>query len=213
MPFFTQSRFPTLWKIFQYSIGGTIDKRKLCILKYRGQKQVLEIGCSLGNIAKAFQKQFQIDYTGIDIDPVVIRYAEKDFAPWHNFRFLCQDFDGFVRETNHKFDYILFAGIFHHIDDQLCKSMLEVSQQIMPDEGIVVVVDLLMPEPQDNWFIHWFINLEQGKYVRKESEMYSILSNIPGLQLKEAEVHYVGATPFSLPKCAKFGVYVLSQTK
>lgn len=211
MAFCTQTRFPTLWKIFQYSIGGTIDKRKLCVLKYQGQERILEVGCSLGNIAKVFQKLPNIFYTGIDIDSVVISYAQKDFATWNNFNFLSQDIHKFAQESQEKFDYILFAGIFHHIDDESCQSMLKIVTQLMKNRGIVVVVDPLLPKPQDNWFIHWFLNLEQGKYLRRESEMYRILSNVPGLQLEEAEVHYVGATPFSIPKCARFGVYVLSK--
>jgi hypothetical protein len=43
--------------------------------------------------------------------------------------------------------------------------------------------------------------------------MYQLLYDLPGLKLEAAEVHYVGATPFSLPKCARFGVYSFSKVK
>lgn len=212
MPFLTQSRFPTLWKIFQFLIGGTIDKRKLCILKYQGQQQILEVGCSLGNIATVFQTFPDIQYTGIDIDPIVIQYAQKDFADYPNFRFLCQDLRDFSKKAR-DFDYVVFAGVLHHIEDDLCKSLLMSAQKLMPEKGCLVVVDPLLPEPEDNWFIHWFLNLEQGQYVRKSSEMHQLLSNLPGLKLEAAEIHYVGAIPFSLPKCARFGVYSFSKVK
>ena len=211
MPFLTQHNFPTLWKVFQYVIGGTIDKRTLCELKYRGQKQILEIGCSLGNIAKVFQKFPDIYYTGIDIDPVVIRYAQKDFGLYPNYRFVCQDFRDFAKNSNQQFDYILFAGILHHIDDGMCQRLLAAARPIMQNNGTLVVVDPLTPVPEDNCFIKWFLNLEQGKFVRRELEMSMLLRNVPGFQLREAEVHYVGATPFSVPNCARFGVYVLSK--
>lgn len=209
MTFLTQSRFPTLWGIFQYCIGGTVDKRRLCLLKYRGQKQILEVGCSLGNIAKVFLKLPHVKYMGIDIDPVVIRYAQRNFASYPNFRFLCQDLRSFAQQSDEKFDYILFAGILHHIDDKLAQSLLEAAKWLMPNDGSLVVVDPLMPELEDNWLIRWFIKLEQSRYVRKESEMCRLLHNVSGFQLEEAEVHYVGATPFSVPKCARFGVYEL----
>jgi cyclopropane fatty-acyl-phospholipid synthase-like methyltransferase len=149
MPFLTQSRFPTLWKIFQFLIGGTIDKRKLCILKYQGQQQILEVGCSLGNIATVFQNIPGIHYTGIDIDPVVIRYAQKDFSNYPNFRFLCEDLRDFSDRAG-VFDYILFAGIIHHIEDALCKSLLSAAQKLMSEKGSLIVVDPLIPEPEDN---------------------------------------------------------------
>lgn len=211
MPFLTQHRFPILWNVFQYLVGGTIDKRKLCILKYHGQKQILEIGCSLGNIAKVFRKFPNISYTGIDIDPVVIRYAQKKFVSYPNYRFLSQDFGDFAKHSEQQFDYILFAGILHHIDDGMCQRLLDDARRVMSNDGTLVVVDPLIPEPEDNWFIKWFLNIEQGKNVRRENDMSRLLCNVSGLRLEETEIHYVGATPFSVPICARFGVYVLSK--
>jgi 2-polyprenyl-3-methyl-5-hydroxy-6-metoxy-1,4-benzoquinol methylase len=77
MPFLSQHNFPILWEFLQYWIGGTTDKRRLCLRKYNGQKRVLEVGCSVGNIAKAFQSFAEISYTGIDIDSTAIRRAQK----------------------------------------------------------------------------------------------------------------------------------------
>jgi cyclopropane fatty-acyl-phospholipid synthase-like methyltransferase len=212
MTFLTQRSFPALWKLFQLTVGGTIDKRKLCILKYAGQKHILEVGCSLGNIARIFHSFPDVSYTGIDLDPVVIRYAQRDFFRHSNFRFLALPLNEFSKSTEEQFDYILFAGIFHHIDDELCRKMLEDVQRLMPSYGRLMVVDPLMPESEDGRFIHWFLKLEQGKYVRKQAELLWLLRGIPGLHMEAAETHFVGATPWSIPRCARFGVFLLSKT-
>jgi SAM-dependent methyltransferase len=210
MTLLTQSRFPTLWKIFQFCLGGSVDKRKLCRLKYKGQPRILEVGCSLGNIARGFVKIPHINYTGIDIDPVVIDYAQKDFVSQPNFRFLCEELPTFVQHSEEQFGYVLFAGVLHHVNDQLAQTMLDTARQLMPDDGALVVVEPLIPASEDHWFLHWFIKLEKGDHVRTGAEMAHLLQ-VPGLHLEEAEAHYVAASPFSWPKCARFGVYLLSK--
>jgi hypothetical protein len=56
MSFLSQSNFPRLWLLFQYLVGGTADKRRLAAMYYKGQKKVLEIGCSVGNVSQIFSK-------------------------------------------------------------------------------------------------------------------------------------------------------------
>ena len=48
MPWLTQTRFSRLWNCFQWTIGGTVDKRRLCLKYYGGQERILEVGCSTG---------------------------------------------------------------------------------------------------------------------------------------------------------------------
>lgn len=213
MRFFTQSRFPLIWKVFQYCVGGTVDKRNLCAINYKRQKNVLEIGCSVGNIAEFFKSFPGINYTGIDIDPVVIKYAKKHFISFRNFRFICKNFQYFAKQSKEKFDYILFAGVLHHVDNMIFKDLLSASSQILEDNGTIAVVEPLMPTLRDNWFIRLFIRFEQGKFVRDDAAMTKLLETIPELRLKTAGIHYVGATPFSTPKCARFGVYGLAKSE
>ena len=103
----------------------------------------------------------------------------------------------------------LFAGICHHLDDDMCRSMLAKARELVDSQGMLVVVDPLLPIQSDSWFIHRFINLEQGEYLRRGEEFRSLLEKIPGFRLREAEEHFVGSTPFHFPICARFGVYTL----
>ncbi|MEI8173431.1 MAG: class I SAM-dependent methyltransferase [Deltaproteobacteria bacterium] len=209
MPYLSQSRFPGLWKLFQLTIGGTVDKRKLCLLKYSGQKKVLEVGCSLGNIAPAFIDK-NVEYTGIDTDPVAIEYAKKDFRKHGSFNFICNDLRTYVEKTKTTYDYILFAGVLHHIDDTLSKELISAAKKLLAENGIIVIVDPLLPDEKDNWFIHVFMSVfEQGQHLRREEKLQELLESLPGLKCTESESHYQAATPFSFPYSCRFGIHVL----
>ena len=147
--FFTQSRFPGLWEIFQYYIGGSVDKRKLAISKYEKQRNILGVGCSLGNIAKVFLKKPNLKYTGLDIDPVAIRYAQKDYAHHKNFRFICMDLECLIKQNEEKFDYILFAGVLHHVDLLTFRIFFMSAWSLISNDGTLVVVDPLSPRKND----------------------------------------------------------------
>ena len=211
--YLNQTRFPTLWKLFQLTIGGTIDKRKLCLLKYSGQKRILEIGCSLGNIAQVFKK-YNIEYTGVDIDSTAINYAKKEFVKCPNFKFICVDLRKYAEQSSEKYDFILFAGVLHHIDDFLSKELIVSSKKLLAENGKIVIVDSLRPDEKDNWFIHLFMQImEQGKYLRREEKLKELIETLPGLRCVASESHYQGATPFSFPKSCRFAVHVLEVVK
>ena len=210
-PYLSQTRFPILWTIFQYFIGGTIDKRELCEIHYNGEKNILEIGCSTGNIAHTFKKYKDISYTGLDIDSTVIKYAQKVFKQTPNFEFIDMDLREYKNKAIKKFDFILFAGIIHHIDDTLSAELLNCAINLLNTGGCIVVVEPLAPEEKDPKFIHYFMKLEQGKYVRTESNMLALVNSISKLNMERAIVKYINATPFKFPICAKFGIYQLRQ--
>jgi 2-polyprenyl-3-methyl-5-hydroxy-6-metoxy-1,4-benzoquinol methylase len=206
-PFLSQTNFPRLWTMFQYFAGGTLDKRMLCKIYYKNQTNILEVGCSTGNIAQAFVKNRNINYTGIDVDNAAIQYAKHSFLKKTNFRFLHIDLRDFKRETTKRYDYILFAGIIHHIDDSMAIKLLNTAIGLLSDDGIVVVVEPVLPEKNDPKFIHYYMKLEQGAYVRSAKKMLMLIKSVSGLSLENATTQYVNATPFNFPVCAKFGVY------
>ncbi len=206
MAFLSQHNFPALWEFFQIFLGGTYDKRKLVLLKYKHQKRILEVGCSLGNIATAFLPYKNITYTGIDIDEVVITYARKKFHFHKNFKFLCDDLLDFSK-SRETYDYILFAGVCHHINDQDCVKMLQAAQKLLDPNGDLWVIDILYPEKNDPKLMHWYIHLDQGEFIRNDAQLRALIGK--AAHIKEAEIHNVGATPFSWPHCMRFGVYHL----
>lgn len=209
-PFLSQENFPVLWKIFQWTIGGTIDKQKLALRKYRGQKNVLEVGCSSGNVARIFRRFKNIHFTGLDIDPNAIQLAQQDFARDKNFKFLCIDIADYAESSADRFDYILVGGVAHHVNDASLITMLASAKKLLSPDGILVVVDPVKPGPKDNWFIHLYQKMERGQFVRPYDNLKEIILKTPGLQLKESEQCVIGATPLSTPASCRFGIFSLS---
>jgi SAM-dependent methyltransferase len=210
MPVLTQQKHPMLWNLFQYLIGGTIDKRRLCLNKFSGTGRVLEVGCSVGNIARAFTKYPEVRYTGIDIDPGAIAYASSRFARYRNFDFLCEELGAFAKKGL-RFDYIMFAGCLHHIDDRECLEMLTEAVPMLDEGGTIVIVDPLLPRPDDPWLLHRYIKLEQGGHLRTGDEMLRLIGRLDGIGMPASDECIIGATPIGKPLCARFGVYTLSR--
>jgi SAM-dependent methyltransferase len=209
MAFLNQSRFPGLWRAFQYWIGGTVDKRSLCVRHYDGRASVLEVGCSLGNVARAFLAYDDVRYTGIDIDPVVIEYARRTFASRRQFDFRCEDLTRLPPpETG--WGYVLFAGICHHLDDDSCRDMLVAARRMVAAGGRLCVVDPLLPRAEDPGFVRQFVKLEQGEFMRSGDDLRALIAGVPGLELQEAGEELIGSSPLHWPLCARFGVYLLS---
>ena len=63
-----------------YLIGGGCHKRRVARLHYRGAVNVLEVGCSVGNVAQCFINESAIRYVGVDIDEAAIRHAQRTHA-------------------------------------------------------------------------------------------------------------------------------------
>ncbi len=207
MAFFNQNRFPRLFQVFQTWIGGTYDKQQLALLKYENQKRIMEVGCSIGNIAHVFRDFENISYTGIDIDPAVIDHAQKTFAPYPNFQFVCQDLKTYEL-SGEPFDFILFAGVCHHMSDEECLALLKAARSLLSDDGKLIVIDILYPEPEDAWLLHRYIKIDQGEYIRNDASLRDLIRRVA--QLENSEIHYVGASPYSVPTIARFGVYTLA---
>ena len=203
----TQTQQPFLWNCFQWAIGGTVDKRRLCTRYYSGQQRVLEVGCSGGNIAVAFLGWPGIRYVGVDVDQTAIEFAGKRFARFGNFIFTSQELPEMAKSSD-RFEYILLASVLHHLDDGDSRSLLHAATELLDDPGLLVIVDPVLPEPEDSSFYHFFLRtFEQGRYVRGWAALDALLKSEPGLKPCGAESCVVGATPIGLPKCARFGIW------
>ena len=203
----TQNNFPFLWSAMQLTIGGSIDKARLYREFARGKRTILEIGCSTGNTAFAFSEIPELDYVGLDIDPVVIAYAKKKFRNKPNFQFICQDVQTFS-QTNRRFDLVLLAGVLHHVGDSDGIALLQACKAMVSREGAFVAIDPMRPGKDSTWLIHTFMgSLEKGQFVRSDEE-YRALFLKAGLSVAAFKKVLIGATPFSMPKVSEFASYV-----
>ena len=97
-------------------IGCNASKQALATEYYCGQKRVLEIGCSVGNVSAAFRAFPEVAFTGMDIDKDAIAQAKRRFRKYPNFNFSLSSLEE-LSLRGETFDYVLFAGMLHHVDD------------------------------------------------------------------------------------------------
>ena len=206
MKMLSQSVFPRLWLIMQKTIGGTPSKQEFAKKWYFGQRRMLEIGCSLGNISACFTGFKDLEFVGIDIDNVVIKIAQKQFRKHPNFSFQNCYLADFVNQGN-KFDYIMFAAILHHIDDATALQMLsDVIKCALPSASIVIY-EPEMPHENDTFIVQNFLKiLEQGQFVRSRNA-YKTLIEEAGLKILDSSSEMVSPGIVKKPYVARFSLF------
>jgi len=202
--FFTQTRFPRLWELFQQMIGGATDKRRICLDLAAGRRRILEVGCATGSIAAAFAALADVEYTGVDLDPSALRLARRRFAALARFSFHEGDFRAFAASAEDRFDLVLLAGVLHHVDDASVREFVIAAAQLLAPDGAVGVVDPVLPEPGDPWLVRRYWRLDQGGHIRSAAALRGLLSAARDLEIASSETRWVGATPWGWPRCARF---------
>jgi len=204
-PYLQQERFPVLWLWWQMIFGGTLEKRELVKKFYSGQKKVLEIGCSVGNLSTAFSEYNDIDFLGIDIDERVIEKAKKRFKKLKNFYFQKTNLID-IKKSDKRFDFIIFGSILHHVDDKLSKELLSIASSILNDEGIIVISEPLPALSKDSWLMRFFSNtLEQGEWLRNLKELENLVRQISTLSISHSEETMINAFVLNWPKVTRYG--------
>lgn len=122
-------------------------------------KKVLDFGCGTGLFAKVFDT-IGLCYWGYDIDDRLITYASKLYK---NCQFTTSKN---VLHGEAPFDLILANCCFHHMDDDSLSVELDRIKSLLSDQGILLIIDLLLAENTDSFFHHAFMKLERGKNIR-----------------------------------------------
>ena len=201
-----QNKFPRAWLLFQMTIGATFDKRKLVTRNYQGERKILEVGCSVGNLTPAFLSFKNISYLGIDIDGQAIGFASKRFAshPNHNFRHV--SLEGLASEGN-KFDYILFAGILHHVDDATAAILLNDALKLLSNDGKLIISEPEASRKTDNLLFKAYALLEQGEHLRSKEQMLALLKTLP-VRIISSEDPLLALNAIPFPKVIRFNLIV-----
>jgi SAM-dependent methyltransferase len=201
MPLLTQSRFPGAWLLFQKLFGGTPDKQRLVLERYRGQARILEIGCSVGNLAEAFRLP-GIAYTGIDVDRSAIDHARRRLGQQPNLRFLRASPEDLLSEGQ-RFDYVLIAGVLHHVDDATASGLVRTGLALLASDGSLVVSEPEELRRTDNTLFKIFYRLEQGQYLRSVEALASLVQS-SGARISFIGERLVSPGLVSWPKVARF---------
>ena len=202
MPILSQSNFPRAWLIFQNLIGGNGDKQRLALKHYQGQRRILEVGCSVGNISSVFSRYPDVNFTGVDIDGKAIAHARRRFRDRPGFRFL----EGSLADLAHddeSFDYILFAGILHHVDDGEARKLLRDGISMISPGGLLVLYEPDPLRPTDGLAFRLFYRLEQGAFLRDAEHLCDLVRS-SGAKVISCEERLVSMGILRHPKVARF---------
>jgi SAM-dependent methyltransferase len=211
MGLLNQSRFPRLWLWFQYLIGGSCHKQALARKYLKEGAEVLEVGCSVGNVARGFTGLPHLSYTGVDIDAVAIHHAQRAFRGQPQFRFVCAD----LRQLDWpeaSFDYIILSAMLHHVDAAGSHGVLAACVRLLAPAGTLVVTDPVWPAARDSWLVHFFNRIEQGQYVRPEPELRALVESVAGLTLCNRQQLFLAGSPLGFPRIARCAFYRLVRT-
>jgi 2-polyprenyl-3-methyl-5-hydroxy-6-metoxy-1,4-benzoquinol methylase len=197
-----QENFPRIWLAFQLAIGGLKDKRALVLSRYKQQKNILEVGCSVGVIADIFRNK-DVCYTGVDIDANAIAFAKRRFADDKKFTFLCEDVKKLASNAGEKFDFILFSSVLHHIEEEECVKMIKACASMSGPKTEIVIIEPVMPSQSSQWLAKIYVKyLEKGHFVRTREEWLRLFKRVNELCAIDLADAPVVATPFPGPVCA-----------
>lgn len=189
----------------QRIIGGNASKQTLATEYYCGQRRVLEIGCSVGNISEVFLRFPEIAFTGIDIDEKVLAVAQRRFQGVANFRFSLRSLQELSR-AGESFDYVLFAGMLHHVDDEIAELLLRDALNCTTTDGIIVIYEPEAVRDKDGCFFRLFYALfEQGAYLRSRDALEALVTRA-GVKIHRIEDRMVSPGVVTRPYVARFNL-------
>lgn len=132
---------------------------------------VLDVGCGYGELSSRLDRTI---YTGIDISPKYIKYANQRYENLG--RFICGDITK-DSEMEHlgQFDIVTSMGVLHHLSDDDCQTLLLSVKRRLTSTGRLITLDGVFTQHQSP-IARLLLRLDRGKYVRTEEHYRRLLS-------------------------------------
>lgn len=196
----TQQSHPKLWLLFQYFFGANKDKKRIVFSYLENNQKILEIGCSLGVVAKEFIRQPSVQYLGIDIDQNAINYCSLNLASAH-MRFENISLRDLIA-NGEKFDYVIFANILHHVDDVLAIELIGDSKEVLQNGGKILFMEPDTLHGDESFLMKQLYKLERGEYRRSLGNLISMISDA-NLEIIEAKSCFNSIGMLPMLKCGR----------
>lgn len=199
---------PWLWLVAQLIFGGTYDKRKLAVKYYNGERRVLEIGCAVGNVSRAFVKFRDITFVGVDIDADAIDVANFCFRKYPSFAFIAGPAEDLIGREE-LFDFVLLAGVLHHVPDDEAVALIGTAAKLLSPGGTLVISEPEPPRSHDSWIVRTYGRIERGAWLREVNDLIALAHRHPSLDVIEVTESFI--TPFIMnwPSCFRFALIKL----
>jgi cyclopropane fatty-acyl-phospholipid synthase-like methyltransferase len=158
-----------MYVALQRGIGADrLRYRCLDRLELQPGQTVLDVGCGP---AYYLARMPDVRYHGFDTDPGYIAWAKKRWAGRGEFR--CEIFAEEHLAQLPKFDAVMLLGLLHHMSDEQCRMLLDLSSRALAPGGRVVTVDTCF-EPSQGRVSRWMSENDRGEYVRTPEEFEAI---------------------------------------
>ncbi len=202
MGMLNQTNFPRLWRLFQWSIGGSCHKRRIVRERIGKRKNVLEVGCSVGNIAEVFRGIAGLRYTGVDIDEAALQTARQSFRNEPGFAFRLGEIER-IDLPLAPFDLIVLSAVLHHVDDEGCQRILAACGRLLAADGLLVVTEPVQPIAGDPRLVRFFNSIEQGHYVRPAPAFDALLRSEASLCIAGRAEFFLKGSPLGFPRITR----------
>lgn len=162
------------------------------IKPYPGMR-ILDIGCGPAAILNFLPSS--VDYTGYDLNPSYIAYANKKYG--HRAVFHHQRVSSMTLADRRPFDVVLADGLLHHLSDMEAEELFSIGRMALKPEGFMLIVDPAFVENQKP-LDRWITATDRGQHVRYPEEY----KNMAEPHFPCVEAHVVqGIGTFSLTGC------------
>ena len=171
---------PVLYRLAMTALGSP-RTRQVHVSRYIRPKKgdrILDVGCGVADI---FESLPEVSYLGIDMNPLYIESARKNYG--HRANFLCKDVTLIKDDEFEPFDIILATGLLHHLSDSESLTLLRTCRKLLKPAGRMITFDgcrLPNQHPIDTWML----NNDRGKYVRTSAGYEGLASSVfPGVTI------------------------------
>lgn len=151
-----------LYVALQRGLGADrLRYRCLEELALKPGETVLDLGCGP---AYYFERLPDVRYYGFDTEPRYIEYAQRRWGDRAEFR--CEVFTEAHLADLPPIDKVLLLGLLHHLSDEDCRVLLDLSARALAAGGQVISVDTCF-EPTQGLVSRWMSKNDRGEYVRQ----------------------------------------------
>lgn len=129
---------------------------------------ILDVGCSTGVCGQAIFDTARNEYTGIDITPKYIEYANRVNS--HG-RYLVMD-GRQLDFPDDSFDLVSFIGVLHHMEDAIAKACLEEVHRVIKPSGYLLIAEPVFTA--NALASNMLLSLDRGKFIRESAEYINL---------------------------------------
>lgn len=167
------------YKLTQLLGRPTIQRSRVFVRKFVGKeadRRVLEIGCGVGS----YRELFGDDYTGIDINPDYIAWAQRRWSG----KFYVMDAAALPFAPN-SFDDAVCISTTHHLRNSDLAAMISMAVTVARR---LHIIDAILPLSPKAVFKRAWFQMDRGRFARTFDQLCDIVGARARIECHEATV-------------------------